>query len=109
MKQLEAIFSILKGHGIYVGQKWTFKPIDLKSAAEEIETLISSRADVVGSTDLINTEWQKCPKCDGQGIVSRPPWIAGDVYEWSSTSVSHQCNVCNGKMIIPQPPKTAQQ
>lgn len=76
---------------------------------QEIETLISSRADGDGSTDLISTEWQKCPKCDGQGIVSRPPWIAGDVYEWAATSVSHQCNVCNGQMIIPQPPKTAQQ
>ena len=51
----------------------------------------------------IQYEWHKCPKCDGQGIVSKPPWIAGDVYEWSSTTLTHQCNVCNGQMIIQSP------
>jgi hypothetical protein len=46
------------------------------------------------------SDWQKCPKCDGQGTVSKPPYIAGDVYEWSGTSSQFQCNVCNGRMII---------
>jgi hypothetical protein len=45
--------------------------------------------------------YQKCPKCDGQGTVSKPPYIAGDVYEWSCTSIIHQCDVCNGLKIIP--------
>lgn len=44
--------------------------------------------------------WQKCPKCNGQGIVSKPPYVAGDVYEWSSTSAVHTCDVCNGAKII---------
>ena len=44
---------------------------------------------------------QKCPKCDGQGIVSKPPWISGDQQTWDSTSVNHQCDVCNGQKIIP--------
>jgi DnaJ-class molecular chaperone len=48
-------------------------------------------------------EWQKCPKCDGQGTVSKPPGIAGDVYQWSSTSCTHQCDVCNGAKIIQRP------
>ena len=30
--------------------------------------------------------YQLCPKCNGQGTVSKPPYIAGDVYEWSSIS-----------------------
>ena len=48
--------------------------------------------------------WQKCPKCDGQGIVSKPPYVAGDQHEWSSTSPTHVCNVCNGAKVIAPPP-----
>ena len=44
--------------------------------------------------------YQKCPKCDGQGIVSKPPWVAGDVHEWSSTDTSWTCDVCNGAKIL---------
>lgn len=68
---------------------------------DRIEQIVSERDGWID----VGAVWQKCPKCDGQGTVSKPPWIAGDVYEWSSTSVSHQCNVCNGAMIIPSPPK----
>jgi len=42
----------------------------------------------------------KCPKCDGQGIVSKPPWVAGDVHQWSSTQTTFQCDVCHGEKII---------
>lgn len=42
----------------------------------------------------------KCPKCDGQGIVSKPPWVAGDVFIWSSTQAAFTCDVCNGAKII---------
>ena len=45
--------------------------------------------------------YQKCPKCDGQGSVSKPPYIAGDVFEWSSTQAIHVCDICNGEKIIP--------
>ena len=45
--------------------------------------------------------YQLCPKCNGQGTVSKPPYIAGDVYEWSSSSCQFQCDVCNGQKIIP--------
>ena len=48
-------------------------------------------------------EWQICPKCGGQGVMSKPPWIAGDVNEWSSTSCTHICDVCNGSKIIQRP------
>lgn len=46
--------------------------------------------------------YQLCPKCLGQGIVSRPPYIAADIPSWSSTQMSYQCDVCNGSKIIPQ-------
>lgn len=39
---------------------------------------------------------QLCPKCDGQGYVSRPPWLPGDVTTWTSTQISYLCDVCNG-------------
>ena len=44
--------------------------------------------------------YQLCPKCNGQGQVSKPPHIAGDVHEWSSSSTVFPCDVCNGSKII---------
>ena len=43
---------------------------------------------------------QKCPKCDGQGIIAKPPWVAGDVNEWISDSSEYVCDVCGGAKII---------
>jgi DnaJ-class molecular chaperone len=43
---------------------------------------------------------QLCPKCNGQGIVSRPPWVPGDVAQWSSPATSYPCDVCKGLKII---------
>lgn len=37
-------------------------------------------------------EWQLCPKCYGEGIVPT-----------SGTSVTKQCDVCNGNKIIQKP------
>lgn len=51
----------------------------------------------------VQGEWQLCPKCNGQGITSKPPYIPGDVYEWTSTSGAHQCDVCKGNKIIQRP------
>jgi len=45
-------------------------------------------------------EWIKCPKCDGQGIVSKPPYVAGDQNTWTDTQTIHTCNLCNGSMVI---------
>lgn len=38
----------------------------------------------------------KCPVCEGQGCVSKPPWIAGDQTEWTSAQTSYPCHRCNG-------------
>jgi hypothetical protein len=44
---------------------------------------------------------QLCPKCNGQGIVSRPPWIPSDQTTWMSHTLGpYQCNVCNGAKVI---------
>lgn len=46
--------------------------------------------------------YQLCPKCQGQGIVSKPPWVAADVESWTSDRPCHTCDVCNGaKVILP--------
>lgn len=43
----------------------------------------------------------KCPVCNGQGHVSTPPWIAGDVETWTSASIeTYECRVCNGAGIV---------
>lgn len=44
--------------------------------------------------------YQLCPKCNGQGHVSKPRWIAGDVYQWTDTATSHLCWICNGAGVL---------
>lgn len=44
--------------------------------------------------------WQTCPKCCGQGTVSKPPYVPGDVFHWSGCQTAYQCDVCKGKKII---------
>lgn len=40
---------------------------------------------------------QKCPVCDGQGTVSKPPWVDGDVTHWvDGQARGHTCKRCNG-------------
>lgn len=52
-------------------------------------------------------EWQKCPVCDGQGLVNKPPWIAGDQHEWSDTSCGpYTCRRCGGTGTILRPLST---
>ena len=49
---------------------------------------------------------QLCPKCNGQGIVSKPSWIAGDVDTWSgSGTATYICDLCNGGKVIYIPDK----
>ena len=44
--------------------------------------------------------YQLCPKCQGQGSVSKPPWLSAEQQAWSSTQTSWVCDVCNGAKII---------
>ena len=48
--------------------------------------------------------YQKCPVCEGTGLVSRPPWVAGDQDCWVSSSTGpYTCRACNGQGIIMAP------
>ena len=43
----------------------------------------------------------KCPTCNGQGIVSKPPWVAGDQDVWySTTAMTWPCKTCDAKGYI---------
>lgn len=42
----------------------------------------------------------KCPICDGQGKVSKPSHIAGDVHIWIDTQATHTCHGCGGSGIV---------
>ena len=42
----------------------------------------------------------KCPVCDGSGLVSRPPHIAGDVATWSAGTATYPCKSCEGKGVL---------
>ena len=41
-----------------------------------------------------------CPKCSGQGIVSKPPYVPGDVDQCSSSSCAFVCDLCNGTKVF---------
>jgi hypothetical protein len=44
---------------------------------------------------------QLCPKCDGTGLMSRPPGIAGDQPTWTSHTLGpYVCNLCDGHKVI---------
>lgn len=60
---------------------------------------VKKAADIIRPY-LLRPEWQSCPVCNGQGLVSRPAGIAGDVEQWVSGSAVHPCPLCNGKKII---------
>lgn len=45
-------------------------------------------------------KWQLCPKCNGQGMVEKPTYVAGDVHQWISTASVYVCDVCNGAKVL---------
>lgn len=52
------------------------------------------------SERTVATPYQ-CPVCNGTGLVSRPPGMAGDVEDWSSTDcVPYTCKACSGTCIV---------
>ena len=68
---------------------------------ENIPMLIEGLKKFIGfNVPVMLSNWQACPKCNGQGIMNKPPYVAGDQQGWTSGQMSHTCDVCNGKKII---------
>ena len=48
-------------------------------------------------------KYQKCPICNGTGLVSRPPGVPGDVDTWVSNNTTYPCPHCKGERVIMAP------
>ena len=49
-------------------------------------------------------EYQLCPKCNGQGTVSLPPWIDGDTDEFLNVDIGgFTCDICEGEGLLIKP------
>lgn len=49
-------------------------------------------------------EWQKCPVCDGQRLVNKPPHVAGDQATWMDDGTGpYPCKRCEGTGTIERP------
>lgn len=45
-----------------------------------------------------------CPVCTGQGRVTRPPHVAGDIPVWASSGTElYDCRACKGTGIVWRP------
>jgi hypothetical protein len=43
----------------------------------------------------------RCPVYNGHGTVSRPPWIAGDVDNWTHSDAGpYECRACKASGIV---------
>ena len=51
--------------------------------------------------------YQLCPKCNGQGVLSKPPWGSADIYQWTTSQASFVCDVCGGNktLLVPDSPE----
>lgn len=59
-------------------------------------------------SDTLNVLIQTCPVCNGQGRVSMPPWIPGDVPTWSASGIeTYDCRACGGTGLIRRDVPTA--
>jgi len=51
--------------------------------------------------------WQKCPICDGTGLVSggyfTSPGYHDEYGNWTSNNAAERCKVCNGEGILATP------
>ena len=63
------------------------------------KTVVKPKIYVNISTEQ-NGYYQLCPKCQGQGLVSKPAWITAEQTTWEGTATSYQCDVCGGAKTL---------
>ena len=70
-------------------------PIKLPGYLPNMAAWLTARGVTArASTD---TRVVKCPVCDGQGLVSKPPYLAGDQQTWGDSSCApYPCKRCGG-------------
>ena len=78
------------------GGEWgTMAPIRKKLRRE---ARVAARRWWKGDDEM---RWQKCPICDGSGLVSRPAHVAADQPSFGSSNAGPwACPTCNGLRII---------
>lgn len=68
----------------------------------EIENILKDQGKDIKDSYV---PYQLCPMCHGQKTVSKPPHLAGDVNQWTSSGVQFSCGICTGAGIIPMAEK----
>lgn len=71
--------------------------------AELFNNFIWWQSESSGQEQGQAAEFQLCPKCSGQGRVSKPPGLAAEITHWSGTALDYECDVCNGSKTIARP------
>lgn len=85
------------------GSDWRLHvPVSFNTDPDMLITELCNRfKEYRNQSDKAAIQYQLCPKCNGQGIVCKPPYVAGDVHEWTSNESVFTCDICNGSKIIP--------
>ena len=67
---------------------------------DEFRALILKHVRPVAEHVLV----QRCPVCEGTGVVSRPPGVPADLISFTSSSpLGYACPLCAGARVIPLP------
>jgi len=73
------------------------KHVDL---IKEVAELYKDSALEAQAKELQKDYYQLCPKCSGQGTVTKPPYVPGDVDGWITSQSAWTCDICNGDKTI---------
>ena len=77
---------------------------DAREAIAEVAALRARIAELEAVREVSSAQRpHKCPVCDGTGLVSKPPGVAGDQSTWSSGSGAvgpYTCHVCKGEGVL---------
>jgi hypothetical protein len=67
---------------------------------DELESLLVEKEAEIAELKAKFKPVQLCPKCQGTGVLSKPPGVPFDVTGWSSSSAVHTCDICSGRKTV---------
>ena len=83
-------------------RRWMYGFVVLLKALDILADEIRMLAESVGKQN--QAMWQKCPICNGGGVVSGCYYSrAGDYISWGATSALETCGQCNGTGLLKTP------